>query len=220
MWRSKISTSKTVYTIFNKGRQFNKLKIKLKYGNDFIEAEKNFKFLGLTLDPGLTLKKHAQVTAERASRRLNILKRLRGKNWGISPKLIITSYKTLIRPIIEYPPFAFLEMAKCNQNKLNTIQNQAIRIATQWPPKTSAKAMNQKVGLEPLSERAAKLTDKYICKSFVSNQLINETIERYKKSALLDDGSHSKSKPRTTILGKMKKNKNTKSSSFLQDCKT
>ena len=80
--------------------------------------------------------------------------------------------------------------------------------------------MNQKVGLEPLSERAEKLTDKYICKSFVSNQLINETIEKYKKSAPLDDGSHSKSKHTTTILGKMKKNKNTKSISFLQDCKT
>ena len=77
------------------------------------------------------------------------------KNWGISSKLILSSYKALIRPIIEYPPFAFLEMTKSNQTKLNTIQNQAIRIATQWPLKTSAKTMNQRVGLETPSERAS-----------------------------------------------------------------
>ena len=80
MWRSKTSTSKTVYTIFNKGRQFSQLNIRLKYGPDMTEAKKNFKFLGITLDHGLTLKKHAQVTAERATKRLNILRRLRGKN--------------------------------------------------------------------------------------------------------------------------------------------
>ena len=42
-WRSKTSTSKTVYTIFNKGRQFTHLKTKLKNGPEMIEPEKNFR---------------------------------------------------------------------------------------------------------------------------------------------------------------------------------
>ena len=60
MWRSKTSTSKTVYNIFNKGRQFTQLKIKLNFGPEMIEAEKNFKFLGITLDPRLTLNQKAK----------------------------------------------------------------------------------------------------------------------------------------------------------------
>ena len=159
LWRSKISTSKTVYTIFNKGKLFKKLKIELKYDTNLIQAEKNFKFLGTTLDLGLTFNKHAEVTAQRAARRLNMLRKIKGSNWGASQKLIITSYKVLIRPIIEYPSFAILMMAKNNQKKLIKIQNEAIRIATFWPLKTSSIIMNQRVGLDSLESRALQLTD-------------------------------------------------------------
>ncbi|UYV85105.1 hypothetical protein LAZ67_X004585 [Cordylochernes scorpioides] len=46
--------------------------------------------------------KHIISTSNRAIRKLNILRRLCGTNWGAKPRILRTTYTTLIRPIMEY----------------------------------------------------------------------------------------------------------------------
>ena len=128
-WRTKISATKTVYTIFNKGGFFINDKIHLIYNNQELKAEKNFKFLGITLDPKLSFSKHISELVTRANKRLNILKSIKGRTWGASSKLIITSYMFPIRPIIEYAPFITTIVHQTNLEKLERVQRAAVRIA-------------------------------------------------------------------------------------------
>ena len=116
-WRSKISTSKTVYTIFNKGNRFIN-NIFLTYNGHTLQADKNVKFLGVTLDPGLTFNAYVKDLQTRSHKRLNMLRSIKGKGWGASSKLIIMSYKVLIRSLIEYCPFTYLKMSDTNKLKL------------------------------------------------------------------------------------------------------
>jgi hypothetical protein len=113
--------------------------------------------------------KHSDYLVTRTQKRLNLLKSIKGKNWGASSKTILNTYKALIRPIIEYVPFITLSTAKSNYNKLENIQRKAIRVAIPWPPHTSATTIYNQINLAPLRERAIKLTTKYIKKSTIHN---------------------------------------------------
>ena len=200
-WRTKISVQKTVYSILNKGGFLDQNKVSLNYDGAEIKAERNPKFLGITLDPSLNLHNHAKDLTIRAQKRLNMLKRIRCKGWGASSKLIISSYKTLIRPIIEYAPFTQLIMSQSSQSSLQKIQNSAIRISTYWPIRTTTKQMNDQAKLEILKERASSLTGKFINKVYDSNNLLRALVDEYKIAESLIEGSHSKGKARRTILG-------------------
>ena len=106
-------------------------------------------------------------------------------------------------------------MAPTNQLKIEKIQRAAARIATFWPPHTSTSTIYSKLNLEPMMDRAYRLTDNYICKANANNPLIHTAIEEYKSSAALDDGAHAKTEPRTTILGILKANKDLNCSQIL-----
>ena len=74
---------------------------------------------------------HGDKIVARASRRINMLKRIKGPGWGASVNIILSTDKVLIRPIIDYAPFATIIMNKALQNKLEKVQRAAIRIAIQ-----------------------------------------------------------------------------------------
>nr|CUU99453.1 hypothetical transcript [Hymenolepis microstoma] len=60
-------------------------------------------YLGVTFDTKLTWKNHIAKIAERASNRLNVLKRLAGGSlWGSARSTLNTTYKMFGQPIILY----------------------------------------------------------------------------------------------------------------------
>jgi len=211
-WRMKISSQKTVYCIFNKGS--SKLEVNLEYKGRKIQADHNPRFLGVYLDPGLHLHIHAETMATRALKRINMLRSIKGHNWGASEELIINSFKVLIRPIMEYAPIATLIMSDKSKNKIEKVQRAAVRVATYWPIKTSTATMYAKFNLKSAVERAQELADNYMVKSIANNELIQSTAHRYTVAAELADGAHSKN-PRPTPLGVLRMNKRTKSSQQL-----
>ena len=174
-WRLKISVTKTTYNIFNFRNSNLNNKIKLKYNGNPIKGETNAKFLGVTLDPGLRLKKHIDIICQRTQRRINLLKSIKGRGWGASSKIIMSTYKTLIRPIIEYAPFIPSIVSNSNRERLETIQRKAARIALGWSSRSSVKNLNNKFNsfkLEPIINRTAKLTKNYLMKASKANELI------------------------------------------------
>jgi hypothetical protein len=210
-WRTKLSITKTVYTVFNKSGTFIHNQIELTYHNQPLKAERNPKFLGITLDPSLSLNKYASDLAVRAHRRINMLRRIKGKDWGASTRLIVISYKVLVRSLLEYAPFLLLAMSETNQLKIERIQRAAARVAIFWPPHTSTSTIYQQLGLTPVLDRAYQLTDRYLCKAQTNNPLVKELLDSYKTSAELDDGAHVKPKSRrTTILGTVAANQGLK----------
>ena len=202
-WRTVLNASKTVYTIFNKGNRFIKFdeKRSLTYNDVPLKAEKNFKFLGVTLDPGLTFNAYTKTIQQRALKRINMLRSIKGHDWGASTRLILTSYKVLVRPLLEYAPFTTLMMQPSNTQKLITLQNAAIRAAMPWPTYSSTVEMSQRAKLEQIEERAKRLTTNYINKAYHTNNSVRECINFYLECPTIANGSHAKSNSaRQTVM--------------------
>ena len=89
------------------------------------------KILGVTLDTHITFGPHARDCVERASRTLNVMKALAGSSWGFATETLVATYKAIVHPILNYAaPIWFTQVSSTHLDKLEVIQNKALRIAT------------------------------------------------------------------------------------------
>ena len=74
----------------------------LKIKHQDIKFVNQTRYLGLEIDKNLTWTPHIVSKLASAKRSLNLLRCTLGKNWGISPKMLASGYKSIIRPAITY----------------------------------------------------------------------------------------------------------------------
>jgi hypothetical protein len=206
LWRMKLSIRKTVYTIFKPGGcKKEPDKFQLQYNGQKIEYERNPKLLGVVLDPRLSFLAHAKYIEGRAESRMNMLRSLRGKNWGANTRLLLSTFKALIRSLIDYAPQVTITMCESALHKFETIQSKTVRGITRWPKSMTNRAMLQEYGVEEVLPRAHKLMDSYLNKAMTHNPLIQELVNDYKIAPQLDEGLYCKlERPHPTPLGKFK----------------
>jgi hypothetical protein len=203
-WRMKVSIKKTIYMVFDRcGRDIGN-QMNLTYKSNRLQHSTEPKFLGVTLDPALKLNTYIDITTQRAQRRMNLLKSIKGKGWGASSRLIIILYKTLVRPLLEYIPFSTLVVTITQYMKLERIQRQAIRTAIYWPPGLSTKEIYEQNNFRSIRDRAIYLTNRYIIRAHENNIIIKEIIDDYKIGHELDEGAYCRATARQTIFGKIK----------------
>ncbi|UYV81309.1 hypothetical protein LAZ67_20000738 [Cordylochernes scorpioides] len=88
--------------------------------NSKLQYSDSPRYLGVTLDPALTLKKHIDTMINKAKNRLKILKKISGLNWSANANILRTMYLALVRPISEYATPAWIN---ANETNLSRIDN-------------------------------------------------------------------------------------------------
>ena len=87
--------------------------------------------LGLTLDPKLTYSIHIHNISVQALKPLQIIKALTATGWGKQKETLMATYKTVMRPALEYASSVWSPIAsQTSINKLQVMQNAALRTAT------------------------------------------------------------------------------------------
>jgi len=153
--------------------------------NKRIHYSSHMKYLGVILDSKLTFKPHLENKLKQANNALWTCKSFVGKNWGISPKMMLWMYTAIVRPMLTYGSFIWYKEAekisfRIRLNKLQrlacilatgamrTTPTAALEILLNLPPlhlfmKSQAKMMNYKLSThEKFYYR--KLTDEYLDK--------------------------------------------------------
>ena len=157
-----ISPEKTQCVLFSLRTPTNPLPLTI--NNNPIKIATEAKFLGVTLDRSLTFKTHISNITSQASRRINILKALSGTDFGGDTKTLLTLYKSIIRPILEYASIIFENAAKTHLQKLDTIQNTALRIATCAFHSTPIDSLHVYTNMPTLADRRTTALFKYFYK--------------------------------------------------------
>ena len=116
---------------------------------------------------------------------MNLLKAIKGKEWGASPETLLYTYKSFIRPINEYGSVLFAYSDDKLLKKSQALETEAIKIAYRLPPWTTNFWCYQYVKFEPILNRL-----KSQAKRFLNIHNEDELIEPLIKS----------SKPSTTGL--------------------
>lgn len=186
---SKFSEPKTKLIIFSK-RKF-KHKINLNFNGTNLQECNEIKLLGMIMDFRLKWKNHISYTKTRAIKATNILKILNNRNNGISRQVALRLYKSYVRPIIEYGAPVYNSAPKALLDKLEPVQNSAIRIATGAFKSSRIENLLVDAGEPPLMFRREYLSNNYMTKVLFNNQSpmrkIMLTISRFDSEVLFQN---------------------------------
>ena len=168
-WRVILNPAKTQILTFGIPKT-NKVKNSLRLNNTEIFESPTLKLLGITFQSNRSLNIHIDGKIKSASKRINLLKRLRGQSWGANAKTLLTFYKCYIRPILETGYICTATCSKSSLKKMQTLQNKALRRALKLPRNTKTKYVHKLAGCETIAERL--------------NMLRTQAVARYEGSIL------------------------------------
>ena len=131
------------------------------------------------------------------------MRRIKGKDWGLSQGLLTITYKVLIRSLLEYAPVMTINMSDNTIIRLEAIQRKASGIIIGAPPMSRLRDLPELLGLDPLISRAYNLMSSYLKKAYTNHGLIKDIIDNYNRAAPIIDADHSKTR-RLTTLGLIK----------------
>ena len=180
LWRIKLNAEKTWCVNFHKNSK-NKNYPRLYLKGDLLKYKKSCKFLGITFDENMTLENHIEDIVTRANKRLNLLKAIRGQEWGASPATILYTFRTYVRPLLEYGGILFSHEKENILKKIQSVEVQAIKIAYRLPPWASNSWCYDLVSFEKITDRLKTLSKKFIDKNR-DDELIKPLLEDLKPS--------------------------------------
>jgi hypothetical protein len=96
-----INPIKTVVIPFTRRRNLKGLKEPVLFGEK-IKLSNEVKYLGITLDKGLTWKKQLDKVIDKVYKTFWARKGTFGKTWGLKPKVFYLIYTAVVRPIVTY----------------------------------------------------------------------------------------------------------------------
>ena len=193
-WKLKVNISKTVYTIFTKSHKIAKSKVNLKFKENPIEKDPNPVYLGVTLDSQMTLKEHTLKLKNKATKRLNLLKRLASTSWGANKNTLRQLYLGYVRSTMDYNLMLQSTGSKATQQSLDKVQNHALRFVSGAMRSTPTSACEIHTNVEPLKfRREAAVIEgieryKRLEKDHPNRQLVEmaRPNQRLKKKSILD----------------------------------
>ncbi|RNA16145.1 RNA-directed DNA polymerase from mobile element jockey-like [Brachionus plicatilis] len=125
-WKMKISVEKSCSVVFSRYKKdSDNLNLKI-YGNRIV-SQKEIKFLGIKFDSKLNFNILVDEIKERCNNRLNIIKILSNKKWGLNQNTLGNLYKSLVGSILEYSFPCLNSFSENNIKKLQAIQNTTVR---------------------------------------------------------------------------------------------
>ena len=133
------------------------------------------KFLSITFDSQLNLKKHFEDIQDHSNTRYHRLRLLANKKWGPSPATLIQVYKQCVRPIFEYGSLSTITTSDYIISKIQRLQNKFVRPALRLPKYICSKLLHGSTGLPYVKDRLLSCATKSLDK-IAQNPVVEESI--------------------------------------------
>ncbi|XP_025419689.1 uncharacterized protein LOC112690014 [Sipha flava] len=175
----RFSSTKSKCIVFSKKTK-KALKPEIKLNNVVIPLVNNIKILGMTFDNKLNWNKHFSVLKTNTSKTTNIIKILANNKWGAQSKILHNVYKTLNRSKIEYGAIIYGSAKSTSLEKLETIQNNNLRLITGAFKSSPIKSLLCITGEISLEKRRKLLELQYAFKiaSYLNNPTYNSLFNK------------------------------------------
>jgi ribonuclease HI len=116
-----------------------------------IAVNKNPVFLGATLDASLTFGAHADKVRARVDKRVNLLRRLNGKNWVTRLSTLQQTFKAYVVPVAQYCASTWVMFAAASSvDKVQAGLNRGLRCVAGCPNGTNTAVLHAELDCLPL----------------------------------------------------------------------
>ena len=149
-WCLTINRDKSSSTLFTLSSQKPP---KLKLDNVPLPYDDAQTYLGVTFDSRLTWAEQIRKSEAKARKKLRVMRKLSGTDWGANEGILKQVYQGTVRPHLEYGSSSFMTAAQSHRNSLEKVQNQGLRIITGAMRSTPISKMQDITGIPPLQLR-------------------------------------------------------------------
>lgn len=121
--------------------------------------------MGLNLQSNLKWDSHFEDIINRCNRAMNVIKFLRNTWYGADPSLLLTIYQGLIRSKMEYAGFVWNNVPDYLWNRLETLQNRAVRVAMGYRKSTPINVLLVEACVPRMADRIRFLGMNYMTRT-------------------------------------------------------
>ena len=147
-WKITISIPKTIAMIFSRKKQPPQ-ELPLILNNNGLKNVKQHKHLGITFTQNWQWTTHIDNIVSSATTRIHLMKIVKYK---CSRNSLLSCYTNFIRPLIEYANVVYENLSIQDCNKLENIQNEAMRIIAGAKRLSSNTALLKETGFKTLAK--------------------------------------------------------------------
>ena len=166
-WKLTINTTKTVYIIFSLSQQVSKEKPVIEIQGKALLKEENPSYLGVLLDPKLTLSDQMKKVETKAKNCLKLVKKLASTSWGADKSTLRQLYLGFVRSTTDFSLALQSLCSKSTQTSVDRVQNNALHFILGAMKSTPTAACEVHTNVEPLNIRR--------------EAAVMETVERIKR---------------------------------------
>ena len=176
-----MNTQKSQVIVFTKCPSHKQGNLALKMFGEVIPMCNEVTYLGVVFDPRLTWEHQIKKICERSYGRLNLLRALAHQSKKHNATLLSQLYNSTIRSIFEYSSVCIVSAANVHLEKLQVIQNEALRIILRVPAYVSIARMNDSAGQKNVKEHLCAIAKERINRLQASSRLVQRTVDTYRK---------------------------------------
>ena len=166
----KVSPTKSTVTLFTTDTKEFNIKPSIYMNNVEVPHEQTPKLLGVTFDTMYCYAKHVKNVTDTAKSRVNMMKSLAGSTWGQDQETLSTTYKSICRSVLEYAaPIWTPVISDTSWDKLQSVQNQALRIITGNLKMSSEPHLHRESKILPIKDHCEMISKQFLLSNFVSN---------------------------------------------------
>ena len=169
-WHLKLSEPKTICSIFHLANRLAGKKLVIKLHGAALRFEPTPTYLGVMLDRSLTFGPHLQMVAVKASKRVNLIRKLAGSNWGAGFTTLRTSTLALVYSAAEYAAPVWSHSR--HTSTVNIVLNDALRLISGTMAPTPTAMLPILAGIPPADIRRDHLVLRHAEKAHQHNSLV------------------------------------------------
>lgn len=172
-WKLKLNETKTEAIMFTRKRSLPRRFLTINGHN--IQWSKQIKYLGLLLDNKLNWTPHVASIRNKGQRAMNALSAILNRRSNLSSRTKLLIYSTLVRPCLTYSAPVWGNTCTTNHQKLQIIQNKALKIAFNTPFKTNLCKLHTNINFPTLYEYILKLSKRFYLQKTINhpNRLVS-----------------------------------------------
>ena len=174
-----VSPEKSTVTLFTPDTKEVQIHPQVKLNDHLVPLCKTPKLLGVTFDSMLTFSEHVKKAVSSTKNKINIMKSLAGSTWGQDKETLILTYKSIGRSVLEYgSPIWSPIISESNWTKIQSTQNQALRIATGNVKMAHQDHLHQETQVLPVKEHTKMTSEQFLLNCHLPNHPGNKQISR------------------------------------------
>jgi hypothetical protein len=142
------------------------------YYNQAIPKLQHIRYLGVTFSKNCTLHQDVKETLKKSRNRANLLYSIRGRIRGCDSKTLYHTYKSYIRPVIEYraPIYATLYPALLHQ--ISACERRMLRSIFRLPDRFPSDNLHQETNTIPIQSRLKELQSRFVTRTLNCNNAL------------------------------------------------